>query len=85
MSVKLPFLSLVRIIKKNREAERKRMVKTVIKETLSCTRNENSNSKKDYSTRSEEFKNRPPAVYDNTPSPYGIATEMLWEQLKEGR
>lgn len=26
---------------------------------------------------------RPPAVYDNIPTPYGIATEMLVQQLKK--
>jgi hypothetical protein len=28
---------------------------------------------------------RPPAEYNNLPSPYGIATEMLKKQLKKGR
>lgn len=26
---------------------------------------------------------RPPASYTNIPTPYGIATEMLWQQLEE--
>lgn len=40
-------------------------------------------SRVDHSKRSEAFKHRPPAVYDNIPSPYGIATELLMEQLKK--
>jgi len=78
------------------EGERKKKPKAVIKKiieigkTMQAKKREDRddtplrvlNRRTDHSDRSEEFFTRPPAVYSNT-TPFGIAQEMLNEQLKE--
>lgn len=53
------------------------------KKIIDEKKKEVTQSKTDHSVRSDDFKKRAPAVYDNIPSPYGIATELLMEQLKK--
>jgi hypothetical protein len=64
-------------------ASKKVYKQKVIKRYFDIGRKEITQSKIDQSVRSDEFKQRPPAIYDNIPSPYGIASELLMEQLKK--